>query len=284
MAPHGASAGGRVRIFHGLREVPALPADDRGHAYGDGLFETLRAHGGDAPWWDAHWVRLARGAARLAIALPPQALARDAMRSLLADGDGGGVVRLQVARGPSARGYAPDPGAEPVWTLSSYPAPAPAKPLALRWCRTRLAIQPALAGMKHCNRLEQVLARAEWLEMATDADEGLMLDTEGAVTCATSANVFIHAGGRWLTPVLDRNGVQGVCRGWIIPVAGAMEARLSPADVENADAVFLCNAVRGILEVARLGDRTWSPDARIARLRARLAAAHPAFAPAPESL
>lgn len=269
-----------LRIFHGSRGMAALPPDDRGRAYGDGLFETMRAHAGDLPWWDAHWSRLARDAARLAIPLPAPGQAREAARAVLADG--GDVLRLQLARGPSGRGYAPDPRAEPVWSVSAHPAPPVARPLALRWCRTRLAIQPALAGMKHCNRLEQVLARAEWAQEALDADDGLMLDMDGAVTCATSANVFVHVDGGWRTPALDRCGVRGVCREWLLAATGAGEARLSPDDVLRADAVFLCNAVRGILEVARLGDRTWSPDARIARLRARLAAAHPAFAPAPE--
>lgn len=269
-----------ARIFQGDREITQLPVDDRGRAYGDGLFETMRAHDGDVPWWDAHWARLQRDAARLAIAVPEEARVHGVVRSLLESG--GGVVRMQLTRGPGSRGYAPDPRAESVWTVSTHPAPDYTQGLAVRWCETRLAIQPALAGMKHCNRLEQVLARAEWLAHGADADEGLMLDTDGAVVCATSANVFVHLEGEWLTPPVDRCGVRGVCREWAIVAADAREARLAREDVERADAVFLCNAVRGILEVARLGDREWSPDPRVARLRERLAAAHPAFAPAQE--
>lgn len=269
-------ADGSARVFRGEREIAALPADDRGRAYGDGLFETMRAHAGDVPWWDAHWARLQRDAARLVIPVPAQATVREAVRGLIERG--GDVVRLQLGRGPGPRGYAPDPQAEPVWTVSTHPAPPTPQSLVLRWCETRLAIQPALAGIKHCNRLEQVLARAEWLTHGSGADEGLMLDTAGAVVSAVSANLFVHVDGEWLTPPVDRCGVRGICRDWAIAAVDAREARLSRADVERADAVFLCNAVRGILEVARLGDREWSPDARIARLRGRLAAAHPAFA------
>ncbi|TCZ82253.1 aminodeoxychorismate lyase [Lysobacter sp. N42] len=272
--PDGATTAS-VRLFHGDRELAALPPDDRARLYGDGLFETMRAHGGDVPWWPAHWDRLTRDAARLGIGTPREALVRATVRDLLRGGDG--VVRLQVDRGPGPRGYAPARDVPPVWSVSLHPVPAQAGPLVLRWCRTRLAIQPALAGIKHCNRLEQVLARGEWAGGAGEADEGLMLDTEGHVVCATSANLFVHLDGEWLTPPVDRCGVRGVCRDWAMAVLDVRELRLARDDVERADALFLCNAVRGILEVARLGDRHWSPDPRIARLRGRLAAGHPAF-------
>jgi 4-amino-4-deoxychorismate lyase len=263
-------------MFQGDREIHALPADSRARLYGDGLFETMRAHAGDVPWWRAHWARLSRDAARLRIPMPSERRVHDALRACL-DG-AGGVVRLQLERGPGARGYAPVEDAEPVWSIAVHPAPQTGPPLVLRWCETRLAIQPALAGMKHCNRLEQVLARAEWQGAVLPADDGLMLDTDGGVVCATSANVFVHVDDEWLTPPVDRCGVRGVCRDWAMAATDAREQRLGREDVERADALFLCNAVRGILEVARLGDRAWSPDPRIARLRARLAAEHPAFA------
>lgn len=269
-----------MRIFRGETEIGQVPADDRARAYGDGLFETMRACSGHLPWWDAHWARLEHGSARLGIPVPAQSRARRIVKEMLEDG--GDVVRLHLARGAGPRGYAPDPDAESIWSISVHPAPAPRGALALRWCDTHLAIQPALAGIKHCNRLEQVLARAEWVDNPGAADEGLMLDTEGFVICATSANLFVHVDGEWLTPLVDRCGVRGICRDWAMDVIDAREARVLREDVQRADAVFLCNAVRGILEVTRLGDRTWSPDPRVARLRGQLAAAHPAFAPAPE--
>ena len=273
----GATPATALRIFQGEREIAAVPADSRARMYGDGLFETMRAHGGDVPWWAAHWDRLLEGAARLAIPVPPERLARNAMRDLL-DG-GAAVVRLQLERGPGARGYAPSAGAEPVWSLALHaPPPTVARPLVLRWCETRMAIQPALAGIKHCNRLEQVLARVEWQHGPADADDGLMLDTGGDVVCATSANLFVHLDDEWLTPPVDRCGVRGICRDWAMDALDAREQRMARGDVERADALFLCNAVRGILEVARLGDREWPRDPRIARLRARLGAEHPAFA------
>ncbi len=276
-----------ARVFVGSVRATAIPLDDRGFGYGDGLFETMRASRGDVPWWDAHWSRLARGAARLQVALPDQQQARQEAAALLDGGDG--VLKLIVSRGPGARGYAPGDASVPTWVLSHHPQPQafPREGLTLRWCETRLALQPALAGIKHCNRLEQVLARAEWRDLPSierQAHEGLMRSGDGDVVCATAANVFVLKAGRWTTPRIDRCGVQGVCRGWAFAALAATESRLTVADVETAEAVFLCNAVRGILPVARLGTRCWSPHPQILALQQRLAAAHPAFPALPTEL
>ena len=269
-----------VRVFVGAALATAIPAGDRGFGYGDGLFETMRANRGSVPWWDAHWSRLSRGAARLRIALPDREQACAEAVHLLDGRDG--VLKLIVSRGSCGRGYAPGKASLPTWVLSHHPPP-PAFPragLTLRWCETRLAVQPALAGIKHCNRLEQVLARAEWSDLRApdrDADEGLMRSGEGDVVCATAANIFVRVAGRWLTPRIDRCGVEGVCRGWAMAALPAEESRLSVADIESAEAVFLCNAVRGILPIAQLGTQAWSPHPQVLALQHRLAIEHPAF-------
>ncbi|GHA69896.1 aminodeoxychorismate lyase [Cognatilysobacter bugurensis] len=262
--------------FHGRERIDAWPLADRGAAYGDGLFETMRAHEGHVPWWDAHWTRLEGGARRLGFALPERCRVEAEAQELLAGG--GGVLKLVVTRGSGGRGYMPPADAEPSWALSRHalPAAAPTGGLVLRWCTLRLAVQPALASIKHCNRLEQVLARGEWSDPAVH--EGLLTDADDHLVCATAANVFVLRDGRWQTPFVDRCGVAGVCRGWAIERLGAAEARLSRADVEQADAVFVCNAVRGILPVAQLGERTWPPHPQVRALRERLADEHPAFA------
>ena len=268
-----------VRVFHGTQQVDAVAADDRGLAYGDGLFETLRVHRGALPWWDVHWSRLVRGSERLALELPDPEQVRAQATLLFADG-GDGVLKLLVSRGGGARGYAPTPGIQPHWLLSRHPLPLSGAALHLHWCNTRLATQPLLAGIKHCNRLEQVLARAECV--AAGADEGLMRDGDGRVVAATSANLFVLRSGRWTTPTLDRCGVAGTCRAHLLESLQAREARLQPEDVAAADAVFLCNAVRGILPVASLGARAWHPHPALAVARQALARSHPGFAPETE--
>lgn len=265
-----------ARFFSGDAQVDSLFADNRGLAYGDGLFETMRVHRGDVPWWDAHWYRLIHGAARLQLRLPGASLVREQASLLCAAADG--VLKLVATRGAGGRGYAPAPHAEPAWLLSMHALPPKPRAggLSLRWCDTRLAIQPALAGIKHCNRLEQVIACGEWQDDAID--DGLMRDGDGFVVCATSANLFVLRDDGWMTPLVDRCGVAGVCRAWCMAELGAIEARLTRPQVESAHAIFLCNAVRGILPVQRLDGRQWPSHPQVAALQARLAHVHPAFA------
>jgi 4-amino-4-deoxychorismate lyase len=264
-----------ARIFVGERQVDAWPIGNRLESYGDGLFETMRVLGGEVPWWNPHWNRLAHGASRLRITLPEEALVRQAAASLFDDA-GDGVLKLLLGRGGVARGYAPTISAAPPWMLSRHAVPKPVENVSAHWCRTRWSVQPALAGIKHCNRLEQVLARGECEEAGTD--EGLMLDTDGNVVSATAANVFVLRDGRWWTPSVARCGVAGVCRAHLIGLLQAAETDLSPAQLEAAESVFLCNAVRGILPIARLETRTWSLHPAIAEARRLLASVHPAMA------
>jgi 4-amino-4-deoxychorismate lyase len=260
---------GKIRLW--------LEPEDRGLAYGDGVFETLLVHEGQPVWWHEHWQRLLRGAQALGLPLPDQVQVRRECENLLAETPGA-VLKIILTRGSGGRGYAAP--AVPVATVivSSHDRPpAQRDPVILRWCQTTLAMQPALAGIKHLNRLEQVLARAEW----SDAEifDGLMCDGEDRVVSATSANVFALVGGRWLTPSVARCGIAGITRAWLLAnVAEAAEADLSAAEVSHADALFLCNSVRGILPVRRLGSREWNGHEAVAGVRRQLAEAQPAFA------
>ena len=236
----------------------------------------MRAYRGTVAWWDAHWQRLSRGAKSLHLVLPALEQARDEVAALFDDGSDG-VLKLLLTRGGGGRGYSPSKIADPLWMLSRSPLP-PALPkhgMAMHICSTRLAAQPALAGIKHCNRLEQILARAECDEAG--ADEGLMLDIDGNAISATAANLFVLRGGQWLTPQVDRCGIAGVCRQHLLPLLDARVQRLSMNDLETANAVFLCNAVRGILPVARIGGREWAPHPEVANARQALAGTHPGF-------
>ncbi|KFN41233.1 aminodeoxychorismate lyase [Arenimonas oryziterrae] len=266
-----------VRIFRGHERVDAIAADDRGLNYGDGLFETILVHAGEPVWWPEHWRRLAYGAQRLGIPLPEEAPLLAEARSLCA-GQDRAVLKLVLTRGSGGRGYAPPADPRPTCVLSLHPLPPPAPAhIALRWCDTPMAVQPALAGIKHLNRLENVLARSEWSD--PDIFEGLLCDTAGRVVCATAANVFARIDGIWRTPDLALAGVAGIARDWLLAHEDRMEVTVMGREtVESADAVFLCNAVRGILPVARLGARHWPVDPVTTDLRRRLAAAQPAFA------
>lgn len=265
-----------ARIFRGEREVAAIDPRDRGLAYGDGLFETIRVYHGRMPLLARHWERLLRGARHLCMPLPPQARVVEVIGELFADGDADGVAKLIVTRGPGDRGYAPPSEAIPGWIVSRHPLPTPTtRGLRLHLCRTALSKQAELAGLKHCNRLEQVLARAE-AERA-GADEGLMRDGDGRVVSATSANLLLSRHGQWFTPGVERCGVAGVLRGWLLEQGLVLEADIGLDEVRHADALALCNAVRGILPVESLGEQRWAPHPALAELQGRLSMAHPMF-------
>jgi 4-amino-4-deoxychorismate lyase len=239
--------------------------DDRGLHYGDGLFETIRFRGADAPLWEWHMQRLLLGCERLRLPAPDfAALARRARR--LAGLHAGAVVKLVYSAGSGPRGYArPQPLRPRVLVLASGYKPPAERAMRVRWCHTRLALQPALAAIKHLNRLEQVLARSEWCD--GDIDEGLMLDIEGNVIAATAANLFVRHDGRWLTPPIDRCGIAGIGRRWLIDRLGAREQALTVAMVEAAEVGVLTNALHGPRQIGALAERQWAADRQVRSLR-----------------
>ncbi|WP_027484030.1 aminodeoxychorismate lyase [Rhodanobacter sp. OR87] len=243
---------------------------DRGLAYGDGLFESIRFVGAIAPLWPRHMQRLAEGCARLRIPAPdPAQLWREALevsRDMPA-----AVLRITVTRGPGERGYALPAAPQPTRVVAAF-APPPvaaevyAQGVRMRVCSIRLAEQPLLAGIKHLNRLEQVLARAEWNDPAIA--EGLLLDSHGRVISATMANLFALVDGQWLTPALDRCGVAGVARAEVL--AACPQVRVGELALDTllgAGEVFLSSSVRGIVPVRSLDGRSYAPGTTTRRLQ-----------------
>jgi 4-amino-4-deoxychorismate lyase len=234
---------------------------DRAFQYGDGLFETMRLKNGAVRFLSAHLERLRNGCERLRIP-PPQTSELSAEIAQVAAGTDEGVVKVIVSRGRGGRGYRPPTPPTSTRVVALHPLPAPdSGPIALRWCDTRVARQPLLAGLKHLNRLEQVLAQAEWSDEAIQ--EGLTLDTEGELIGGTSSNVFVVRDGALLTPDLRFCGVRGVMRAQVMACARKLgiavsEEPLWPEDLHSAQEVFVTNAVRGLRPVASLGDLAWS--------------------------
>lgn len=252
-----------------------LTIADRGLMYGDGLFETIAVRDGQPCLWRAHVERLQAGARRLAISCPPPAtLYREC--SQVAAGAAACVVKLVLTRGIGGRGYAPPPSPEPTRILLCYPWPEHPPEwahsgVAAIWCRTALGEQPLLAGIKHLNRLEQVLARAEWQDPTIA--EGLLCDTRGRVIGGTMSNLFVVAGERLLTPRLVSCGILGTVRALTLDCAAAVgldavEAELAPGDLTAADGVFLTNALIGVWPLRSLEGKRYD----LGRLPARLIA------------
>lgn len=240
----------------------AVSSRDRGLLYGDGLFETVRVVGGVAPLWARHMARLAEGCARLHLPAPDPDLLCTELRAV-AGGMESVVVRITLTRGEGTRGYAPPAVAQPTRIVAAFPMPqvdsrTASQGIHVRVCDLRLAEQPCLAGIKHLNRLEQVLARAEWSDPTIA--EGLLLDAAGRVVCATMANVFAVIGGVLVTPALDRCGVAGVARAEVLATqVHALVRDLRLDELLDAGEVFLTSSVRGILPVQAVGDKVFAP-------------------------
>lgn len=238
-------------------------AVDRGSQFGDGLFETLAAVDGRVRFREQHLNRLAQGCRRLGLPEPDRATLAAELDDLVPT-EGRAVLKILITAGTGGRGYArPDP-CQPIRHLGRFPWPESIPPeLAVIECQTRLAQQPLLAGIKHCNRLEQVLARRE--VAAAGADEGLLRDTADQVIEGVAANLFIVRDGRLLTPILDACGVDGIMRQWVMEVAAipgykAREARLALSDILSAEEVFMTNSLIGIRPVNRCQPATGKPS------------------------
>ena len=252
----------------------AVNLQNRALAYGDGLFETIGVRAGRPTLLEYHLDRLTLGCQRLGIEID-RALVRDEVRRY-ASQLGEGVAKLILVRGDSQRGYAPDIAAASRRILQGGPPPAypernAAHGVRLFACRTRLAEQPLLAGLKHLNRLEQVLARAEWQD--TEHAEGLMRDTSGRVIEGVFSNLFIARSGQLSTADLSRCGVAGVMRAALVDHARAagieVQVRdLALVDLEQADEVFVCNSVYGIWPVTGFTSLNWPPGPLTRKLQA----------------
>ena len=236
-----------------------LPVPLRGLYYGDGLFETMRCEAGDIALKNLHLQRLVTDAARLGIALQSDAAEEELEHFLQAidhNGQADGVVRFTLVRGGERRGYLPEAEAESWRILQYFPGLPPwgADIVKTVVAETRLADQPALAGVKHLNRLEQVLAGRELARFG--ADNGLLLDYRDCLVCGLDANVWLQLDDNLVvTPNLQNSGVAGVFRRYmmeqLLPRAGVQLElrRLTLGDVATSRGLWLSNAVRGLCRV-----------------------------------
>jgi 4-amino-4-deoxychorismate lyase len=251
-----------------LSWVDGCPADalsikDRGLAYGDGLFETIAVRQGRPSLLERHLQRLENGCARLGITIDLSLIRFELLA--FAEHLGDGVMKLIVTRGDSQRGYAPAANSRPRRILQGSPAPIypvshAEQGVRLFPCQVRLSEQPLLAGLKHLNRLEQVLARSEWQD--AEHAEGLMRDTSGRIIEGVYSNLFLVCDGVLVTADLARCGVEGVMRAELLtqaPALGiAVEVRdIQWADLQHADEVFLCNSVYGVWPVRGCMQLSW---------------------------
>jgi 4-amino-4-deoxychorismate lyase len=261
----------------------AIPIDDRALHYGDGVFETIAIRKGEARLWSLHVDRLQAGCERLGIAVPGADELRQELAQALHATDIDtryALAKIIVSAGSAGRGYRrPDKITAELFT-GIFEAVRPGDAhirdgVATRRCETIVAAQPALAGIKSLNRLEQVLARNEWQDPAVF--EGLMCDTDGQLICGTMSNVFLIHDKKVSTPILDRCGVAGVMRRHVIEVLSASGMRVRECvlgwdKLVSADEVFLTNSQFGVVPVRACDAQEWAVGPVTGRVLGLLAA------------
>jgi len=255
-----------------------LPADDRGLHYGDGLFESIGVRAGVARFLEAHLARLASGCARLGIRFSSMAELRAEIATALALAPPRAMLKVIVTRGSAVRrGYAPQGTEAARRVLSLWPeaalADSVAEGVALRRATFTLADNPALAGIKHLSRIENVMATAE--ATAAGAFDALLLDGSGHVISGAMSNVFLVRDGQVLTPRLDRCGVAGVMRGIVLRECAslgiaAVDGRVTLDALLAADEAFITNARLGVVPVLRVGEHSFRMTTVARRLRAHI--------------
>lgn len=236
-----------------------IDISDRGFQYGDGLFETIKVNKGKPEFLNLHLHRLQTGCHRLHIPCPSLALLRQETTALCKQTQDA-VLKIIVTRGSGGRGYRQPDILRPTRVLSLHPSPGypdsyRQQGVTVRFCQTRLGLNPSLAGIKHLNRLEQVLARAEWNDPAIR--EGIMLDDNDHVIEGTMTNIFHIKQNAVYTPLIYQSGVDGIIRRIIMGLIHRHQIAISESTVSkdqllSSDEVFICNSVIGIWPVNQI--------------------------------
>lgn len=258
-----------------------IAVTDRGLAYGDGVFRTLAVSNGRPLCWQRHFIKLCDDCRRLRIPPPPAEELLEEVERVASD-LGDGVVKIIVTRGPGERGYALPVQAQPTRivigsAMPRYPSENARNGIRARLCELRLSEQPHLAGIKHLNRLENVLARAEWNDPSIA--EGLLLDQRGNLVEGVTSNLFLTLGGVLVTPELSRSGVAGVTRerilAWALEAGQPSEIREVPLDeLWKAEEVMVCNSLIGVWQIRGIESKTWEPGVCTTRIRNYLTESH----------
>lgn len=256
--------------FHGV-----ISAQDRGLAYGDGVFRTIKVTNGLPEHWPMHYQTLVRDCGAIGIVCPSAETFINDFELLATVEDDVSVVKIIVTRGEGERGYKPPSITTPMRVMiktsfPDYPEHYFTEGIQLHLCDTRISYQPKLAGVKHLNRLENVLARMEWHEPALA--EGLMLDIDDNVIECTAANVFARFGDMLITPSLKKCGVAGITRQRILSHAETLKLKAKTEEMQlekllTADEVLICNSLFGVWQVRQLTHKKWAKQTLANQLR-----------------
>lgn len=244
--------------MHAINERDDLHRQ-RTFSFGDGHFTTIKIENGKLLLWPMHQARLELANRALSIgevAWPDLEGQCHQLASQLENG----FMKVLISRGASQRGYGWQDDIQPNVFIDFGPMQlAPFcelnLPFDIQFLKTQLGLNPKSAGLKHCNRLEQVFIQQELKDV--NLSDGLVTDLHKNVIEASKGNIFWYAEGQWYTPKLDMAGVQGVCRNQIMQkTEGITETSIGQSDfLETAQSAFICNALQGITPIQKLQSR-----------------------------
>ncbi len=229
---------------------------DHGFLYGHGLFETMRAYQGRVFRFEEHIKRLAGAANCLgwpAIPGRPE-LRRAIVSTLTANHLSDASIRLTLSRGIGAA--RPDAASCGQPTVAVYASPLPPALPPAGWqiatVKLRRNLSSPLVRIKSANYLDNMLARAEARRF--NAQEAIMLNTDGFIAEGSMSNIFCVAGGRLVTPDEDSGILPGVTRQVVIELAQAAGIpvavrQVTPAELAGADEIFLTSSIMEIIPV-----------------------------------
>lgn len=248
-------------VFINGEPLNSVSALDRGFNYGDGVFETIRVVNNKPTLWSYHRARLINGAQRLKITVDIDLVEKELLQAC--DVQAQSVIKLIITRGVGGRGYMPAHDMQASRVISVYELPVHPSAfydegIELHVCDMRIGSNSVLAGLKHLNRLEQVMASVEMID--STCTEGLLLDERGRVIEGIRTNFFIIINNIMITPDLSRSGIEGVMRQFILDeAAGAHHIKheigfIDMDMITEASEVFVCNSVNGIWPVNKIGN------------------------------
>lgn len=246
-----------------------ISAYNRSFQFGDGHFTTLKVFNHKIEHWSLHLSRLINANQKLDFTpfSPKQIILLEQTLMQLAQTKPNCIIKVLVSRGDSQRGYAYPDDIEPKIScfISDYNADFFTYPngIALSKVKVQLGYQPLLAGLKHCNRLEQVLIKQD-LAKHNSAD-GIVCGLNGELIETSVANIFVLINGRWCTPCLRQTGIAGVKRAWVLSQFELMNQdcqikQIEANDIMQISAGFICNALMGLVPIQSIEDRNLSID------------------------
>lgn len=224
---------------------------DRSFNYGDGFFTTMQVKAGQIQLWPLHLARLQQAAAQLHFAsINWQQLSGQVQAAITEPAQ---VIKVLISRGEGGRGYSSLGANKPQIYISSSALPNyqqwQQQGISLGVAQLKLAIQPALAGIKHTSRLEQVLIKQQLMQ--TPYDDLLVLDQQDFVCEVSAANIFFYQQQQWYTPSIERAGVNGVMRQHLMQCLAVKEVNWTLAQLDDVESMFICNALMEIVPVQR---------------------------------